>query len=94
MLTELRVTVNVDQALQQIGEFSALFERLPECVAQDALQLCRGYLDRLPLDVVVRQDVAAPNADAASGLGYVVRLGPEFENLLAALGALEVEGVR
>lgn len=93
MQTKLRVTVTVDQALQQIGEFSALFERLPERSAQDVLPLCRSYLERLPFDLVARQDMTAPGAAPPASLVYCIWLGVEFENLLAALRALEVEGV-
>lgn len=91
----MRVKLQLDcSGLQaQLGQLSGWFERIPKGVAQAALPLCRRYQERLPLDLVVRQDMAEPGAASPASLVYSIRLGVEFENLLAALRALE-EGVR
>lgn len=94
MMQAVQIFLDCTDAQRRMKELSARLESLPECASQAALELILGYLERLGSDVVVRKHAAATGADAAGSTTLDVRLGLEFERLLAALGALDSDAAR
>lgn len=90
-MEEIQTFLGCEELQSQMAKLSARLESLPECASKAALELCLGYLERLGPDVVVREHMAATGADAAGRATFDVRLGLEFERLLAALRALDAD---
>lgn len=80
----------------QMEQLSSLLERIPKGNRQAAQEICQKYYKRMQLDIVYLRKAKTSDSSVLVGCrhGCILYLGTEFENLLAALRALEVEGVK